>query len=87
MTYAGQEAPMTKPGPIRRATDISLDQTLLQEAKELGVDISRAAEAGLREAVRQARAAAWRRENAEAIASSNAWIEAYGLPLAHYRQL
>ena len=28
----------------------------------------------------------WRRENAEAIASFNAWLETNGLPLDRYRQ-
>lgn len=73
------------PVPARKATNLSLDQALLDEARGLEVNISRAAEAGLREAVAQAKAAAWRRENAEAVASSNAWVEANGLPLARYR--
>ena len=70
---------------IRKAANLSLDQALLQEAKAFGVNVSRAAEAGLRDAVREAKAAAWRRENADAIASSNAWVEANGLPLARCR--
>lgn len=56
----------------RRATNLMLDQVLVADARALGVNLSRAAEAGLRAAVREARAAAWRRENARAIASSNA---------------
>lgn len=71
--------------PARRAANLSLDPTLLDEARALGVNVSRAAESGLREAVRSAKAEAWLRENAEAIASSNAWVEANGLPLAAYR--
>ncbi|SEK02584.1 antitoxin CcdA [Cribrihabitans marinus] len=70
----------------RKATNLSLDQTLLAEARALGVNLSRAAEAGLSEAVRRAKAEAWRRENAEAIASSNDWAEANGLPLEAFRQ-
>jgi antitoxin CcdA len=45
----------------------------------------RAAEAGLREAVRAARAEAWQRENAGALASSNDWAEAHGLPRAKHQ--
>jgi antitoxin CcdA len=70
----------------RKATNLSLDSELLQEARALGVNVSRAAEAGVRLAVRQARADAWRIENAEAIGSSNAWVEAHGLPLSAFRQ-
>jgi antitoxin CcdA len=69
-----------------KATNLSIDNDLVVEARRLGINVSRAAEAGLREAVREARAAEWRRENAEAIASANAWVEAIGLPLARYRQ-
>jgi antitoxin CcdA len=70
----------------RKPTNLSLDPALLHEARELGVNLSRAAEAGLRVAVREAKAEAWRRENADAIASSDAWVEANGLPLERYRQ-
>lgn len=71
---------------LRKATNLSIDPDLIEEAKALGVNASRAAEAGLREAVRTAKGEAWLRENAEAIASSNAWVEKNGLPLAKYRQ-
>ena len=71
---------------LRKATNLSLDTELLLEARALGVNVSRAAEEGLRAAVRIARADAWRAENAEALASSNAWVEANGLPLAAFRQ-
>ena len=71
----------------RKATNLSLDPELVQEAQALGINVSRAAEAGLCEAVRRTRAEAWQRENAGAIESSNAWVEAHGLPLERYRQL
>jgi len=69
---------------LRKLTSLSLDQALLDEARSLGVDLGRAAEIGLREAVLGAKA--WLRENAEALESHNAWIEANGLPLERYRQ-
>lgn len=71
---------------LRKATNLSFDTELLHEARALGVNVSRAAEEGLRAAVRIARAEAWKAENAEALASSNAWVEANGLPLAEFRQ-
>lgn len=70
----------------RKATNLSLDTELLHDARALGVNVSRAAEEGLRAAVRVARAEAWRAENAAAIASCNAWVEANGLPLAAFRR-
>ncbi len=70
---------------VRKPTNVSLDAALVEEAKGLSVNVSRAAEAGLREAVRSAKAAAWLEENAEAIRSSNEWVERNGLPLERYR--
>jgi len=69
----------------KKATNLTLDSSLIKEARALDVNLSRAAEEGLREAVRQARADRWRVENAEALASSNSWVEQHGLPLARYR--
>jgi antitoxin CcdA len=69
----------------KKATNLTIDASLIEEARTLDVNLSRAAEEGLRVAVRQARADRWRAENAEALASSNAWVEQHGLPLARYR--
>lgn len=71
--------------PARKPTDLSLDPALVEEARALEVDVGRAAEAGLREAVRKAKAEQWLRENAEAIESYNQWIRENGLPLEKYR--
>jgi len=70
----------------RRPTNLSLDAGLLTEAKALKVNLSRAAEDGLRCAVAAAKAAHWKAENAAALQSSNAYIEKHGLPLETYRQ-
>ncbi len=70
----------------KKPTNLTLDPSLLNEARALGVNLSQAAEAGLRRAVADAKAEAWKRENAEALASSNAWTDAHGLPLDQYRQ-
>lgn len=70
----------------RKPTNLSLDPSLISEARSLGVSLSQAAEAGLRQAVAMAKAEAWQRENAAALASSNAWTDAHGLPLDRYRQ-
>lgn len=69
----------------RKPTNLSLDRALLSEARTLGVNLSQAAEAGLRDAVRDAKATAWTRENAQALASSNDWVDRHGLPLARHR--
>ena len=74
------------PAPNRRATSLTLDSKLLDDARALGVNVSRAAEAGVAIALKQAREAAWKRENAGAIADFNSYIEENGLPLAKFRQ-
>ena len=77
---------MMQSHPVKKPTNLTLDASLLADARSFGVNLSQAAEAGLRRAVAEARAEAWRRENAAALASSNAWVEAQGLPLDRYRQ-
>lgn len=70
----------------RKPTNLSLDSLLLTEAKELKVNISRAAEEGVRAAVATAKAEQWLAENASALESSNSYVEKQGLPLDKFRQ-
>ena len=70
----------------KKPTNLSLDPMLLQEARALRVNVSQAAEQGLRHAVAVAKAAAWKQANAVAIAGSNDWVARNGLPLDKYRQ-
>lgn len=65
-------------------TNLTLDSSLLTEARSFGVNLSQAAGAGLRRAVAEAKA--WQRKNAIGLASSNAWDDKHGLPLDQYRQ-
>ncbi|MBS3666628.1 type II toxin-antitoxin system CcdA family antitoxin [Vreelandella boliviensis] len=70
----------------RKPTNLSLDSALLKEAKSLGINVSRSAEAGIAEAVKRHKQEKWLEDNASALASSNAYVEANGLPLARHRQ-
>ena len=70
----------------RKPTNLSLDANLLKQAKALKVNLSRAAEDGVRAAVSVAKAQQWKVENVAAIRSSNAYVEKHGLPLDSYRQ-
>ncbi len=70
----------------KRATNLTVDTALLDEARGLGINLSATFEASLREAVRQQKAAQWLEENRAALHSSNEWIEKNGLPLEKYRQ-
>lgn len=70
----------------RKAANLSLDAALLSEARELNINLSRAAESGIADAVKAERERRWRLENADAIKAYNDYIEKNGLPLAKYRQ-
>lgn len=72
-------------GAVRKPANLTLDAALLEEARGLGLNLSAAAEQGVRAAVAEAKAARWQAENAAALASSNAWVEANGLPLSRHR--
>lgn len=71
---------------LRKPTNLSIDSALLKEAKVLGINVSRSAEVGIAEAVKVHKQEKWLKENARALASSNAYVEANGLPLAQHRQ-
>ena len=70
----------------RKAANLSIDEAVLADAKALNINVSRAAEAGIVEAVRAEKGRRWLEENREALESSNAWVEKNGLPLSRYRQ-
>ena len=72
--------------PARKAANLSLDEGLVSQARELKINISRAAEDGIAKAIKAERERLWRIENAEAIAASNAYVEKHGLPFQKYRQ-
>jgi antitoxin CcdA len=72
--------------PPRRSTSLTLNRRLLDEARELGVNVSRAAEDGVALAIRAARARRWREENAAAIDDYNRFIDAHGVPLSELRK-
>jgi antitoxin CcdA len=58
---------------VRKAANLSIDADLLAEAKALSVNISRAAEAGIADAVRKE------------IEGWNRYFREHGLPFAEYR--
>ena len=70
----------------KRATNLTIDTALLDEARGLGINLSATFETSLREEVRKQKAAQWLEENRAAIQSSNEWVAKNGLPLEKYRQ-
>ena len=69
----------------RKPTNVSLPADLVSEAKRLGINVSQACEAGLAGEVRKRLSEEWKRENKEAIESSNEYVRKHGLPLTRYR--
>ena len=76
----------TKTSTQKRATNVSLPAHLIDEARELNINISQACEQGLEEQVRKSKREAWLEANRESLEGWNRWIEKNGLPLARYRQ-
>jgi len=52
----------------------------------MDVNLSRAAEERVKAAVAEAKSERWAINKSEALKSSNAYVEKYGLPLDKYRQ-
>jgi antitoxin CcdA len=71
--------------PFRRPTNLSLDAELVEEARALDINISRACEEGLDRAVRTERRSRWIEENRAAMEASNDYVRQHGLPLAKHR--
>jgi antitoxin CcdA len=72
--------------PSRKSANLSLDSDLVSQARDLKINLSRAAEDGIGRAVKAEQERLWRLENAEAIRLENEYVEKHGLPLAKYRQ-
>ena len=73
------------PSTPRRATNLSIDAEVVEKARELKINVSRAAEEGVRRAISREEAKRWAEENADVIRSSNEYVEKHGLPLEKYR--
>ena len=69
----------------KRATNVSINQGLLEDAKALDINLSATLERALDAEVRARKRAKWLEENREAIAAYNARIERDGLLSVHVR--
>lgn len=63
----------------RKATNVTVDADLLERARALNINLSKALEERLRQLVREANEAAWLAENKEAIEAYNRRIAEEGL--------
>jgi antitoxin CcdA len=71
----------------KRATNVSLATHVVEEARELGVNLSQACERGLVSEIATKRRERWLQENLPAIEAWNKLVDENGMPLAEFRQL
>ncbi len=74
-------------GP-RRATNLSLNEALVEEARRANINLSQAAERGIAEELGEAREAdarQWLAEHGDTLQQINDWVDKNGLPLAKHR--
>jgi antitoxin CcdA len=69
----------------RKATNITLPAEVHEQAKALGINLSRACEQALRAAIRAEQERRWAIEHAAFIEAHNAFVEKNGLPLDEHR--
>jgi antitoxin CcdA len=67
---------------MKRKTSLTLDAAALDDAKDLGINVSAVADAALLKAVTEARRKQWLDRNAEAFAAQSDWHARKGHPLA-----
>jgi len=65
----------------KRPVNLTLDADLVEQSKAMGINLSDAAEAG----IRHANAERWKQQNKAAIEGSNRWVEQNGLPFEKYK--
>ena len=70
----------------RRATNVTLPEALLRDAKEMDINLSQACERGLAAEVVVTRRRRWREENQDAMDAWNGYVAEHGLPLDDFRQ-
>ncbi|MGD0108685.1 MAG: type II toxin-antitoxin system CcdA family antitoxin [Rhodopila sp.] len=80
------QATKRKDDGAKRATNVSLSEALVSEARELGINVSRACEDGLETEVRRERTKRWHEDNAAGFEAWNAYVERHGVPLARFRK-
>ena len=71
---------------VRQPANLSIDSQLMKEAKGLNVNMSRAAEAGIAEAVAAEKTRLWKLENRATKDAWNDFDDKHGIPLKEHRQ-
>jgi antitoxin CcdA len=78
---AGASSPTSTSTSPRRATNVTLPEALLREARALDINLSQACERGLAAEVAATRRRRWIEENRAAMEAWNEHVAAKGLPL------
>lgn len=63
---------------MKRATNLTVDEVLLDEARAYGINLSETLTEALEARVREERARRWKEDNADAIEGYNKYIEEHG---------
>ena len=70
----------------KRATNVSINQGLLEAAKALDINLSATLERALEAEVRARKCERWREENRGAIEGYNAWVAEHGVLSPMFRK-
>lgn len=70
----------------KKRANLSIDSLLLEEAKAMNINISKAAEEGVKHAVSEARKKSWQDEHQDQFEKYNQWVKENGLPLSKHRK-
>ncbi|WP_242102807.1 MULTISPECIES: type II toxin-antitoxin system CcdA family antitoxin [unclassified Lysobacter] len=70
----------------KRATNVSINQGLLEAAKALDINLSATLERALEAEVRARKRERWREENRGAIEGYNAWVAEHGVLSSMFRK-
>jgi antitoxin CcdA len=71
--------------PLKKANNLTLTSEVLEEAKKLGINISKVCDAFLESLVKQEKERRWKLDNADFISAYNQITEDEGLPLDQWR--
>ena len=69
----------------KRAVNVTVDENVLAEAKQLGLNLSQVLEDELKKRVTEERTRRWQEEHREAFDAHNRFIEKHGIWSAKYR--
>jgi len=69
------------PTDRRKRVNMTVREDVMKEARELGLNTSRAAEAGIEAAIREEKGRRWKEENRDAIEAYNERLEKEGVLL------